>query len=253
MSDQTTPNPATPSAASGDGLDLRDQLDLLVSRIVDGEASEADWTTFAALAERHPLAWKVLAQSQRDNAALSLTVNVALHAADRVDLPSPDAAQLWTARRAAPARIRTWSRLGAVSGWAAAAVIAFAAYTGAISPRPSAGNPDAFTQRPLASSAPIPTPAGGAVQTAGWMPEDFVRGYMETGARTGQVIGELPSQPVVEQPVVLESGQRAVKVVFIRKFVEQAVITDLARPVLDESGRIIAVPVAPAVPLAGPQ
>jgi hypothetical protein len=98
---------------------------------------------------------------------------------------------------------------------------------------------------------------GGAVVPAGWTlntPDDAVRAYLDLGARSGNVIGELPGRvPLRTEPVVLSDGQRAVKVIYLRQFAEQAIVTDMARLATDEAGRPIAVPATPFVPMAGPQ
>ena len=97
----------------------------------------------------------------------------------------------------------------------------------------------------------------GAVVPAGWTlntPDDAVQAYLDLGARSGNVIGELPGRVAVRtEPVVLSDGQRAVKVIYLRQFAEQAIVTDLARLATDEAGRPIAIPATPFVPMSGPQ
>jgi hypothetical protein len=230
-------------------LDPREQLDLLVSRIADGEAGEHDWSAFNQMAERSPEAWKILAQAQREHASMSLAVGIALHAADRVDLPTPHAAELFTARRNAPTHIRTWSRLGSYSGWAAAAAVTLLAWNGAF---------NLGSRRSSLATNPGTSPVQGAsVVPTNWTlntPDDAVQAYLDMGNKNGSVIGELPKRVVVNtEPTVLASGQRGVKVIFIRQFVEQTVVTDLARMSTDETGRPIPIPAAPSVPLTGPQ
>lgn len=232
-------------------LDPREQLDLLVSSIADGEAGEADWVAFNRAAERRPDAWKLLARAQREHGAMSLAVGVALHAAERVELPSVQAAELFAARRNAPTTIRTFSRLGAWSGWAVAAAVALLAWNGSLGPIGRGGAAGPGT--PIAASAGNAAP----VQAAGWTfstPDDALNAYLDLGSRNGSVIGELPTRPVVRRdPTITEDGQRGVRVVYIRQLVEQAIVTDLARFATDESGRLVPLPAAPAVPLGGPQ
>lgn len=237
-------------------VDPREQLDLLVSRIADGEAGESDWAAFNALAERSPEAWKVLAQAQRDHGAMSLAVGVALHAADRVELPSRDAAGRFGPQRDGDEvpQIRVLARLGAWSGWAAAAVVAVMAWSGASWLSPVGMS--RMTGMVGSGGAGGPT-SGASVVPAGWTlntPDDAVRAYLDLGGRAGNVVGELPSRVVVNtQPMVLDDGQQAVRVVYIRQFVEQAVVTDLMRMATDEAGRAVPVPVSPFVPMSGPQ
>ena len=144
--------------------------------------------------------------------------------------------------------IRTWSRLGAYSGWAAAAAIALMAWNGAfnLGGRGTRGG----------SIASGPT-ARAPVQAAGWTlntPDDAVNAYLDLGSKAGNVIGELPTRRVVRrEPTVLDGGQPGVRVVYIRQFVEQTVITDMARMATDENGELVPVPAAPSVPFGDPQ
>ncbi len=230
-------------------IDPREQLDLLVSRIADGEADEHDWGAFNALAEKMPDAWKHLARAQREHSALSMAVGVALHGAERVELPTAEAAELFTARRHAPTHIRTLSRLGAYSGWAAAAAVALVAWNGAFR---GGGAGEAGPGSAGDGNVASIVPAGFTVNS----PDDAVKAYLNMGGRNGSVIGELPRRVVVDsEPTTLNGGQRGVRVIYIRQFVEQAVVTDLARVSTDEAGRVIALPAAPSVPppVPGPQ
>jgi hypothetical protein len=115
----------------------------------------------------------------------------------------------------------------------------------------------AFTLRPR---TPANSPAGNNVASvipAGWTlntPDDAVNAYLDIGRKSGNVVGELPSRVVVNsQPVLLDGGQQAVRVMYIRQFVEQTVVTDLGRMTTDEAGRPIVVPMSPVVPVSGPQ
>lgn len=225
-------------------IDPREQFDLLISRIADGEATELDWSEFSRLAEAHPSAsaWKHLAQAQRDHAAMSLAVGVALHAADRVDLPSPSVAAAFARPVGPRASSRPLARLGAYGGWAAAAAVALA-WVGGFG---SSGGPLAV--RSGTQQAGL-VPGGWKIDT----PDDAVRAYLDVGARQGRVIGELPNRvPVYSQPAVLDSGQQGVRVFYVRQFIESAVVTDLARIGQDESGRPVPVPTAMPAPDSWP-
>jgi hypothetical protein len=214
-------------------INPREQLDLLISRIADGEAGENDWAAFTALAETDAggAAWRQLAQAQKDHGAMSLAVGVALHAADRVELPTAEAAALWTRRAHAPRHIRTLTRFGAWSGWAAAAMVALAWFGGFGSGRGSISSP--------------PNAAGWSIKS----PDDAVKAYLDVGRRQGSVIGEMPNRVLVDsQPTVMEGGQRGIAVVYVRQFVERAVVSDMARLGFDETGRCVPVPVPAQAP-----
>lgn len=206
----------------------REQIELLMSRIADGEATRRDWDAFAALAEREPGAWKELAAAQRDHASLSLTVGVALHAAEHVELPSREAAAAYLGQsaHAPPTHVRTWSRLGSLTGWGVAACLAVMLFGGG-------------------RFGASPTLQGGT-NTAGILPasytinnpDDAVKAYLDVGKKQNAVIGELPQRLLVESRPA-ENGR--VEVIYVRQFVERAEVNDLMRFGQDESGRPVPV------------
>lgn len=226
-------------SGSEHNLNRAERLDLLVSRIADGEADPRHWAELEALAATDPAVWKVLAQAQRDQAALSVAVGVALHAADRVDLPSLEAAGSWRPDGAPRPVIRTWTRLGAFSGWAAAACVAMA-WAGVFKigdlSRQGAGNNAAILN----------------VST----PEDALQAYYRLGGERGSVVGELPQQRVLDsRRVVGQGGQRGIEVLVVRQIVEREFVNedDLSRLGLDETGRPVPVKASLPVRMIGAQ
>lgn len=210
-------------------LNQREQLDLLISRIADNEATDADWTTFNALAEREPGAWKDLARAQRDQAALGLAVHLKLHAAERVNLPTIDAARRFfhsAHGSSAPAspRVRTL----AWGGWVAAAAVLLAWMTGG-----------GFFSPPRLSA-----PAG---NTAGLLrvstPEDAVQAYLDVGKKQNVVLGEVPQRIFVQSR---PTSDGRMEVIYVRQFIERAEITDMLKFAQDEAG--LPVPVRVVVP-----
>lgn len=205
-----------------DALTNEEQIDLLISRVADGEASLADWSAFSALAERTPQAWKRLAQAQRDHRSLSLAVGVALHGAERVELPSRDAAEafLHSGRAVSPAyRIRQYG------GWAVAAAVALA-WVGMSGGQLRVGKQGTETASII--------PAGYFKVTS---PDDALALYREQGKKDGRFIAEVP--------VLLESSPAATgtgyEVVYVRQLLEKARVDNLLRFAQDESGRLIPV------------
>ena len=200
-----------------------EQLDLLISRIADGEASQQDWNSFSSLAEQHPRAWKSLAQAQRDHQSLSLAVGVAVHAAEHVDLPTRDAADVFL-RRARPhasaARVRQFG------GWAVAATIAIAwlSVSGGqfVLPGSNSQNPEK-----LAAAGFYPVHS----------PDDALQLYRDQGKQSGRVLAEVP--------VLLESRPattgRGYEVVYVRQILEHAQVENLLRFARDEAGKPIPV------------
>ncbi len=208
-----------------DNLDLatRDRVDMLVSRITDAEAGTQDWAAFSDLAERHPWAWRELAQTQRDHAAMSVAVGVAIQSADTVFMPV-------RSRGASSADSRP--RFAMWAGWAAAACMGVAFFGGL---RPHAP-----------ATMPVSTAGVPGTNLATWTPNDYVQGYVESGEKTGLVLGEVPRRLLLESRP-LERGD-GFEVVYVRQFVERAQVSDLLRFAMDEAGR--AVPVRQAIPSA---
>lgn len=83
----------------------------LISRVVDGDASTADWTELELLAHADAAVWERLAGSLHTEARLRNAVDEALSIADEVELHGPPSTI---------SRLRPWL---AGSGWAAAAVM----------------------------------------------------------------------------------------------------------------------------------
>ncbi len=202
-----------------------EQIDLLIGRIADGEASARDWEVFGELGERNPGAWKLLAQAQRDHQALSLAVGVALHGADRVELPSREAADAFL--RGGHGRSPGTTRFVQYGGWAVAAMIALAVL---------GVNGGQFTM------------PGKTVNQAGLIPanyfqvnspDDALQLYRDQGKQSGRVLAEVP--------VLLESRPsatgRGYEVVFVRQIVEKAQMDNLLRFAQDERGRLVPVQV----------
>lgn len=210
----------------------REQLELLISRIADGEASRSDWDAFSAFAEREPTAWKELASAQRDHAALSLAVGVALHGADRVDLPSREMARRWSGQDGAE-RAARWSRLRTAGGWAVAACLALVMASGRL------GVP--IVSNTSGGNGAGMIPAGYTINN----PDDAVQAYLDVGKKTNVVLGELPQRLLVESR---PAANGRVEVIYVRQFVERAEVNDLMRFGQDEAGR--PVPVRVAVPKA---
>jgi hypothetical protein len=211
-----------------------EQLDLLISRIADGEASRQDWTAFADLAANAPEAWKSLAQAQRDHQSLSLAVGVALHAAERVDLPTRHAADAFL-RRPHPESPASWSRARQFGGWAVAAMIALA-WLGV--------NGGQFTLNP---GKPTDSNTAGIISVPKdyfhiTSPDDALQLYRDQSKPSGRVLAEVP--------VLLESRPNATgrgyEVVYVRQILERAQVENLLRFAQDERGRPI--PVRVTVP-----
>ncbi len=192
--------------------------DVLLSRVLDGEATPEDWAAFRAMASQDAAIWRDLAEAQQDRAALNEVIASALAIADEVEAPVELHLSESLARRA-----RTAMSYG---GWLVAAVVALAVvfqpsfHTGA---------------------------ADSGVVAASLSPEQALREYFDRGAEQGRVLGEMP-QPMVLQYAPTADGQ-GVEVVYVRQIVERAVVDDMYRYGTDDSGR--PVPIRAELPSPG--
>jgi hypothetical protein len=174
-----------------------DRRDLLISKMIDGEAGEADWSAFRALAEAEPAVWGELARTQRHHEALSLLVDEVSSIADGVEIPR---GELLT-----PAE-RFDRRMGAVrawGGWAAAAAVVLVWFTGLPAP----------TGQSAPSRAGLPSWVDPSEQTPEWA----LARYLDSGQRTGRVVGEVPERVVLDT----RPAPGGVEVLYLRQFVER--------------------------------
>lgn len=209
--------------------------DILLSRVLDGEASPEDWQAFKALAASDHSVWHELAEAQQDLADLSRAVGAAVAQADSVDLPIEQ--HFGRRLSARVGRVASWG------GWIAAAAVTLAALTGG-----PLGGP--FGTGSLAGG-PTGGVSGTGVQAAGLgpfaTPDDALRAYVEKGRRAGSVVGEMPERVVLStEPTADGTGY---EVFYIRQIVERVVVPEVYRAGADESGQLVPVRVErPAQP-----
>jgi len=92
------------------------ESEILISRMVDGEATAEDRARFDLLAGGDPSLWQQLARHQHEMALLSAKVESDTIFVDTIDVPA-------TLRHPARAGTGGWFRLVAYSGWAAMLLI----------------------------------------------------------------------------------------------------------------------------------
>jgi hypothetical protein len=209
------------------------QIDILLTRAVDGRASREDWIALEAFAAREPSVWRELALAQRDQALLTEAVERELAAAGRVDLPSVMAsvragAQADENSDARSVHVRG-GRLAIWGGWAAAAAVALL-YVNRV---------------PTASQQPMDG-ANSSVNQASLIPglfdrelskksADEVRDMYVTRANAeGRLVSEVPAQILLEA-TPLPDGRLQVR--YIRQFMETATVPVLYRFSQDELGQ----------------
>lgn len=199
----TTP-PAVPDPAT--------DADILVTRIIDGEASPEDWAAFKALAAGQPAIWRHLAECQQDHADLSAAVFAASRLADSIDLPAEEARSAQLSRR-----LRASLAWG---GWGVAAAVALAFST---QRSPGAGA-DASTAGPSFGPGVIP------VST----PDQAYDAYLQLGRQQQRVVEEVPTRILVETRA-LPDGTFEVR--YLRQILERANVPSLYEFGEDETGR----------------
>ena len=188
MTDQQT--------TTNDGFDRRDEL---ISRIIDGEASEQDWTSLRALARHDASVWTDLTSTQRQHELLTDVVEEIGFIADEIEIPD---GELLTPSERFQRRmdgVRAWG------GWAAAAAILLVWFTGISAPMGGPGGGEA-SMIPSLSSQPLG-------------PDQAFERYLESGRKAGTVLGVMPQRTVLEtRPRADGSGT---EVLYVRQILER--------------------------------
>lgn len=211
---------------SNDGIDstgsLREELDterdVLIGRVIDAEASPADWDSLRAMAGEDPTVWTDLRRTQRQHELLCAAIGQSISVADDVELDH-------ALSNPAP-MVRRLELVGRYGGWAAAACLALLWGLGV---RPG----DTGASGPIAGLGPV------VGQPAG--PDEAFQRYLSAGREAGTVIDEVPDRVVV-QATPLEGGQR-VEVLYLRQILEREVVDQVYRMTKDETGAERPVPV----------
>lgn len=149
------------------------RVDILISNVIDGVATDSQWNELVALTEKNPGIWRDLAESQRDQLVLSRAMNSAVDIAE--DVPAPlEQAELLRQRDATEARHT--SRASSWSGWGVAAIIALAAFSNQMGLNTNGSQN-----------------AGIGFST----PDAAFAEYLRLGEESGDVVGEIPTRVIV--------------------------------------------------------
>lgn len=211
------PSPDADNRTPEQAMDL--DRDILITRIIDGEAGPEDWAAFKALAAREPSVWRDLAECQQDQADLALAVGDAARIADSIDLPMDEARSLRLAGRVR--RAVSWG------GWAMAAVVALAFMTqGRGSTPPGQGTTNTAGWRLPEGTIPVSTP------------DEAYDAYLELGRQQHRFVEEAPT-PLLVETRLLQDGR--LEVHYVRRVVERVTVRDLFEVGVgvDETGRAV--------------
>lgn len=198
--------------------------DILISRIVDDEATAEDWAALKELASGDPSVWRDLAGAQYTSIGLASAVQAAIEVADGVEAPVHEHIRSHlTLRTGAAAR---WG------GWLVAAAVTLA-WMGAQTPD---------------RGSPGPSAAGLGLGST----SDAFKRYLDLGKQSGQVVEEVPQLLLVDTKV-RPNGQ-GYEVFYIRQVIERTVVDNLYGLGQDEAGRPIRVHLdnLPTSPPTGP-
>ncbi|MCB9846128.1 MAG: hypothetical protein H6811_09110 [Phycisphaeraceae bacterium] len=193
--------------------------DLLITRVIDAQATPEDWAAFRALAAADATVWAELAAMQQDHDDLRRAVDRTVAVADGIEAPIEAHADHAMSRRLASA--------GKWGGWIAAAALALAWLTASPSGRRAgsiAGIPSGGQEASL-----LPT---------SWTPDEALDAYLTAGQQSGRVIGQDPDLVVLDS----RKADGGIEVLYVRRIVERAVV-DLYRVSEDEAGNAVRIPV----------
>jgi hypothetical protein len=189
--------------------------DILIGRVVDGEATPSDWGELEHMSKADAALWQRLAQSQRAHARLERAVEDEIAVSELVELPEPVSV-------IASFRSR-WQLWG---GWAVAAGLALA-WLGA-------GSGPAMFRPNGSGNSPSTLPAG--LGTAAGTLDDLLNQYVTKGRESDRVVNVMPLQLLKTNQ--LEQG-KGTEVFFVRPIIERMIVTDF-RPMsvlVDEAGQ----------------
>jgi hypothetical protein len=202
--------------------------DILISRLIDGEAGAEDWKEFQALASAAPELWRELAEAQRQHELLGAVVADVANRADAVELP--DLSEDISFSEASPG-LHLAQRLSAYLGWGLAAALAIALWAG-VKPNANLSPPIQHGGGTSSTGGSAPPPA----QFASLDPSVLLQGYLDRGKTEGTVLGELPDKVLVETRPAAEGG--GYEVLFIRTILERTRVPELYEfSAQDEAGR----------------
>ena len=191
--------------------------DLLISRVIDEQASDDDWALLRRLGEKDATVWRDLAEAQHEHAELCRALESAVAVADGVEVPIDQYIQTRFANRIRV--VATWG------GWAVAAVLVLAMVQ-----NPSLSDPDMNVAGISAG------PRLGEVT-----PDQALQRYIEEGRRTGQVLEEIPARVILEVRPLADG--KGVDVISLRQIIESTHVRTLYQTGQDEFGRRISWPI----------
>jgi hypothetical protein len=238
----------------GDRAEVANVRDVVMTRLLDGRASSAQWRELRSWTEKDAAGredvWDDLIAQSEQSDALAMMVGDAAARAERMGAAVPEVAGV-IVRGSSERDGRDGAAHGRGGsdrlGWLVAAVlavgfVAFAIRSGPIE-RGATMSPElAGTGRVAGGTAQAGLGSGlsTAFSTGLTSPDDAMSEYLRLGQQRGQVLGELP-QRVVLQARELGDG-KGQEVLYLRQIVERAVVKDMYKLGRNDVGEAVMVP-----------
>lgn len=191
-----------------------DRRAVLIARVIDGVATSEDWRELRERSDDEQAVWTELAEQQELHRRVSSVVDAAGDVAEGVELPMH-----LHARTSPMHRLRVTRAIG---GWAVAAMVALAWSMG-VHPGDAVVSGDPGEAQANLAPATI-TSAGEALKR-----------YLDLGMESGQVVGEVPENMVLDSRPLPEGGY---EVLYVRPIIERTVVHSVYRQVRDDTGGV---------------
>ena len=190
-----------------------DQHEQMIDRMLNRQIEARDLDELAQLSQTQPEALVRIAAALRAAAQIESGVEAAQSLAETIELPAPGGE---VNRPSFVAR-----GIGSWSGWVTAAMVAAAWILAAT----------------LNSTPPTVAPSDGPVVML--TANQALEQYMRAGTDEGRIIQELPLLTVEIRPT--PDGEES-EVIFVRRFMERALVKGVYKMGIDEQGRTVVVP-----------
>lgn len=203
--------------------------DVVFSRLLDGRGKAADWQRLreATTGDAGNAAWDRIIGSAGDQDALGEAVVLAGECADLTDLQRAKNETLPATLTLPSAQGRRADRAvrAARLGWLVAACLALGLVSVSLKSRMNAG-----AQAPITAGISLDSLSS----------NDLMNGYKARAAKEGTLVGELPQRVVIETRPSTDG--KGYEVLYMRQFIERAIVDDLYKLGTDETGRPVMVP-----------
>lgn len=199
--------------------------DVLFSRVLEGRGRAADWQRLRETTASDAGAWDRLIGNASDQDALGEAVELAGQRAEAFAAGTDEPMVFPSAQGRRADRAVRAARLG----WLMAACMALGLVSVSLRTGGNGG-----------SSPGALNPATAGFSFDDFSSSDLMNGYKVRAAQEGTLVGELPQRVVIETRPSADG--KGYEVLYMRQFIERAIVDDLYKLGTDESGRAVMVP-----------